>query len=249
MISRKVLALLSLLALAAAAHADDLVAGFHPTAFGTPITATTAGATGTLPAGLTVVVQNVGANGAYCQLGGSATTSAPYIAPDGGWFAFSPSSETQLTCVTAASTTTVNMVGGAGLPTGTAGTAGISGQSDPCFAAAKTNLPISTNSTALAQIIGASASTKIYICSVSLIAAGATAFNFNTGTGTNCGTSTAAVLGSTTAANGLSFAANGGLTLGNGNGTIAIANVAGAELCTLQSNAVYVSGNLTYVQQ
>ena len=87
---------------------------------------------------------------------------------------------------------------------------------DPCMFQAKTNLPISGNATALTQIIAASASTKIYICSISLVAAGATAFNLNTGTGTNCGTSTAAVLGSTTAANGLSFAASGGMTLGNG---------------------------------
>ena len=47
----------------------------------------------------------------------------------------------------------------------------------------------------------------------------------------------------------MSFAANGGLTLGNGGSTVAIANVAGAELCTLQSNAVYDSGVITYVQQ
>jgi hypothetical protein len=70
-----------------------------------------------------------------------------------------------------------------------------------------------------------------------------------TGTGTNCGTSTAAVMGSTTAANGMSWAANGGITLGSGGASVAVANVAGAELCTFQSNAVYVSGNLTYVQQ
>ena len=46
----------------------------------------------------------------------------------------------------------------------------------------------------------------------------------------------------------MSLAANGGVTLGNGAGTIAV-TAASSELCTLQSNAVYVSGNLTYVQQ
>jgi len=119
---------------------------------------------------------------------------------------------------------------------------------DPCSLGAKTNLAISTNATALTQIIAASGSTKIYICSITLIAPGATAFNLNTGTGTNCGTSTAALVGSTTAANGLSFAANGGLTLGNGSGTVAV-TAASSELCTLQSNAVQIAGNLTYVQQ
>lgn len=120
---------------------------------------------------------------------------------------------------------------------------------DPCGQAAKVTLAISTNATSLTQIVAASGSTKIYICSIAIIAAGATAFNLNTGTGSNCASSTAAVMGSTTAANGMSFAANGGLTLGSGNSTVAEANLAGGEICTLQSNAVYVSGSMTYVQQ
>jgi len=119
---------------------------------------------------------------------------------------------------------------------------------DPCALKAKTNLAISTNATALTQIVAASGSTKIYICSIALIAPAATAFNLNTGTGTNCGSSTAALIGSTTAANGMSLAANGGFTLGNGMGTVAV-TASSSELCTLQSNAVQVSGNLTYVQQ
>ncbi len=119
---------------------------------------------------------------------------------------------------------------------------------DPCGYAFKTNLAISGNGTSLAQIIAASGSTKIYVCSLSLVAAGATAFNLNTGTGSNCASSTAALLGSTTAANGLSFASNGGMTLGNGGATILV-TAASSEICTLQSNAVYVSGSMTYVQQ
>jgi hypothetical protein len=121
--------------------------------------------------------------------------------------------------------------------------------SDPCTQATKTTLAISTNATSLTQIVAANGSTKIYVCSVNLVAAGATAFNLNTGTGSNCAASTAAVIGSTTAANGMSFAANGGITLGNGSGTVAEANLAGGEICTLQSNAVYVSGSMSYVQQ
>jgi hypothetical protein len=120
---------------------------------------------------------------------------------------------------------------------------------DPCMFRAKTNLAISTHATSLNQIIGASGSAKIYICSIAVVAAGPTVFNLNTGTGTSCGTSTAAVIGSTTATDGLSFGANGGLTLGNGGNTVAVANISGAELCTIQSNGVYVSGNLTFVQQ
>jgi hypothetical protein len=97
------------------------VTGFAPGAQGTPISVTTSGVTGTLPAGAVVVATNVGANGAYCALGASATTGAQYIAPSGGWFAFTVGASTQLTCITSTSTTTVNMIGGSGLPTGVGG--------------------------------------------------------------------------------------------------------------------------------
>jgi hypothetical protein len=102
--------------------------GFQPSAtgsVGTPITATTAGATGSLPSGTVVIATNAGAtNTAYCQLGSSASTSAQPIAPNGGWFAFTVGSATQLACATSTSTTTVNLLGGSGLPTGTGGGGG-----------------------------------------------------------------------------------------------------------------------------
>jgi hypothetical protein len=101
------------------------IGGFDPTAVGTPITATTGGATGTLPSGAVVVATNVGStNGAFCALGASSSTSWQYIAPGGGWFAFTVGAATQLTCLTSASTTTINMVGGAGLATGVSGGGG-----------------------------------------------------------------------------------------------------------------------------
>ena len=46
----------------------------------------------------------------------------------------------------------------------------------------------------------------------------------------------------------MSFAANGGMTLGNGGNTIA-SGAASSELCMVLGTSVYVSGNLTYVQQ
>ena len=102
------------------------IAGFRPVAYGTPISVTTGGNTGTLPTNTgEVVATNVGTtNGAYCALGASATTSSQYIAPNGGWFAFAISGDTQLTCITSTSTTTVNTAGGSGLPTGTGGGGG-----------------------------------------------------------------------------------------------------------------------------
>lgn len=121
---------------------------------------------------------------------------------------------------------------------------------DPCMFQAKTNLPISQNGTSSVQLIALSGSTSIYVCSLSLIAAGATTVALTTGTGSACVTGNAAVMGSTTAniANAMSFAANGGLTLGNGQGTVA-KGAASSELCMILGSNVFVSGNLTYVQQ
>lgn len=111
--------------LCTAASVSASITGF-PTvqSTGTPISVTTSSATGTLPSGAVVVASNVGAtNGAYCKLGASATTSDQLIPPN-SWFAFTVGANTQLTCITSASTTTVNMVGGSGLPTGSGGGGG-----------------------------------------------------------------------------------------------------------------------------
>lgn len=99
-------------------------AGFTPAATGTPISVTTGGVTGTLPAGAVVAAFNVGTtNTAYCKLGASATTSDIAI-PPASWFAFTVGAATQLTCITTSGTTQVNMVGGSGQPTGAGGGAG-----------------------------------------------------------------------------------------------------------------------------
>lgn len=110
-------------------NATASISGFPGTqTTGTPISVTTGGVSGTLPSGTEVVATNVGTtNAAYCKLGASATTSDQYIAPNGGWFGFTVGSATQLTCITSTSTTTVNMVGGSGIPTGTGGGGGSSG--------------------------------------------------------------------------------------------------------------------------
>lgn len=118
----------STLKLCVAASVSASITGF-PTiqSTGTPIAVTTGGVTGTLPGGAVVVASNVGAtNGTYCKLGASATTSDQLIPPN-SWFAFTVGANTQLTCITSTSTTTVNMVGGSGLPTGSGGGGGGSG--------------------------------------------------------------------------------------------------------------------------
>ncbi len=101
----------------------ESVIGFPTTQVtGVPISVTTGGVTGALPiASPVVVVSNIGTtNNAYCKLGASVTTSDQLIAPT-SWFAFTVGASTQITCITSTSTTTVNLVGGSGLPTGSGG--------------------------------------------------------------------------------------------------------------------------------
>ena len=97
---------------------------------GTPVTAVTtvtAGSTQTLPAGTSVIASNPGAVMAFCQLGATATVNSQPIPSGGGWFDFTVGSATQITCVTASSTTTVNTFGGGGIATGTGGGGGAGG--------------------------------------------------------------------------------------------------------------------------
>lgn len=112
------------------------ISGFAPATTGTPITATTSGVTGTLPAGEVVVAFNTSTSiAAYCKLGASSTVGDIAIPPS-SWFAYTVGVATQLTCITASSTAVVNMVGGAGLPTGAGGGGGGSGGASSSFAAA-----------------------------------------------------------------------------------------------------------------
>lgn len=105
------------------------ISGFHEELVQAPITATTGGvSSAAFTAGKNVVVTNVGTtNIAYCQLGAAATTSGQPIAPNGGWFEFTSTSETLITCATSTSTTTVNFAVGTGIATGTGGGGGSSG--------------------------------------------------------------------------------------------------------------------------
>ena len=123
---------------------------------------------------------------------------------------------------------------------------------DPCAFAAKINVPISTATGTTALVTGVSAK-RIYVCSLSVIAAAAVSVSLSEGASATCGTSAqAAVLGvatNGTAANGLALAANGGLTLGSGTGTVAQTATAANYLCLFQSSTVQLAGNLTYVQQ
>ena len=130
-------------------------------------------------------------------------------------------------------------------------TSTVSGQADPCFAGTKVNLPISQNGTSSVQLVGVSGSTTIYVCSLFLMTnSTATTVALTTGTGTACVTNNAAIIGTTTAliANSMNLIAGAGFTYGNASGYVA-KGAASSELCMILGSNVYVSGNMTYVQQ
>lgn len=84
----------------------------------------------------TVAVYNVGANAAYCKLGTSnavvATTSDEYV-PANSAVGFGVGSNTWIACITASSTTTVNLSGGSGLLAGFGGGGSSGGSSGAVF--------------------------------------------------------------------------------------------------------------------
>ena len=122
---------------------------------------------------------------------------------------------------------------------------------DPCTFQAKTNVAISMQNTTTVKLVSLASAKKIYICSLSLIASGATVFSVADGTksSTECDTAAEAVIGAAVASHGLSLAANGGISYGNGHGTVAFTTTAAHDLCLFQSGSVDLSGNITYVQQ
>lgn len=205
------------------------------------------------------VIWNVGSVAAYYNVNGAtATTGNPQL-PAGGVITVSIQVGASLCAITASSTTTLQITQGFGQPsvalggsTSIAGTVAVTQStspwvvsSDPCQGTSKSSVPISQ--TASTVLVSASASNRIYVCSLTLIAGAAEIVNLIQGTGSTCGTSTDAIIGSTTVGNGLSFAANGGITLGSGLGTVARGPNTNEDVCLSQSTTSRVSGVMTYV--
>lgn len=115
---------------------------------------------------------------------------------------------------------------------------------DPC-SGTKSSVAISQATSTV--LVSASASNRIYVCSLALIAGAAEIVALTQGTGSVCATSADAIIGSTTIANGLSLAANGGLTFGNGTGTIARGPNTNEDVCLLQDGTDRIAGVMTYV--
>lgn len=119
---------------------------------------------------------------------------------------------------------------------------GVTNNANPCTYIVPTTVAISQ--TAGTKLISQTSAKKNYICGGEIVVATAEIVNIVEGTGSTCGTATAAVVGSTTAANGLSLAANGGFIVSTpitGTGT-------NLDLCLTQNGSARVSGHITYVQ-
>jgi hypothetical protein len=96
------------------------LAGFAPGGSWAQLSVSASSSRVLLPSGTVVVVYNVGANGAYVAIGNSgivATTGEDYI-PAGGALALTVGANTYIAGITSSSTTTLNISGGSGLPTG-----------------------------------------------------------------------------------------------------------------------------------
>lgn len=101
------------------------VSGFTPNGnVATPLAVT--GTTGrvALPAGTSILISNPGATTAYVRLGDVtvAATTSDIPVQAGGAVGLTVGANTHLAAITASSTTTINLAGGAGLFTGTGGT-------------------------------------------------------------------------------------------------------------------------------
>lgn len=103
------------------------------------------------------------------------------------------------------------------------------------------SVSISVNTAATSQLVAASGSTRVYVCSINFIAGGATNVTLEYGTGTNCGTGTTALTGA------YPLAAQTGIAMAVGVGSI-LRTPASQALCIVNSAAIQVSGFISYVQ-
>lgn len=127
--------------------------------------------------------------------------------------------------------------------------AGTAVAANPCLTGTISYIPISqATSTQVASLGGSSK--KNYICAINLVGADAENISVVEGTGTVCATTTAAIIGGTTAANGWNFAANSGISQGNGAAPVAAGALTSLNnVCVFQSGTGRVAGSIVLAQQ
>lgn len=103
-------------------------------------------------------------------------------------------------------------------------------------------------SAATTEIINASASNTVYICSIAIgPTAGANNVALVEDATNACASPDAGLYGGTTAANGWNIAANGGLTLGSGTSTVTFTASTNVDVCLISSTAAVTPYVITYV--
>jgi hypothetical protein len=104
-----------------------------------------------------------------------------------------------------------------------------------------TSVPISVSTAVTTQLVAISGSTVIDVQALDFIAAGTTNVTFEYGTGSLCGTGTTVLTGV------YNLTAQVGMSKGNGGATFWTVP-AGNALCMVNSQAIQVSGSVTYKQ-
>jgi hypothetical protein len=102
------------------------LSGFQPTPAYSQLSVGATSSRASLPSGSVVIVYNTGANAAFVTLGGSTATATVSndVIPAGGWMAFTVGPSTFLAAIETAGTTSLNISGGSGMPTGAGGGGG-----------------------------------------------------------------------------------------------------------------------------
>jgi hypothetical protein len=102
------------------------VGGFQPTPAYAQLAVGATSSRVPLPSGTVVIIYNTGANPAYVTIGNSSVTATVGndVIPAGGWMAFTVNPNSFLAAIETAGTTSLNISGGVGLPTGAGGGGG-----------------------------------------------------------------------------------------------------------------------------
>jgi hypothetical protein len=105
---------------------SSTVGGFQPTPAYAQLSVGLTSSRVPLPSGQVVIIYNTGANPAYVTIGNSSVTATVGndVIPAGGWMAFTVNPNSFLAAIETAGTTSLNISGGAGLPTGASGGGG-----------------------------------------------------------------------------------------------------------------------------
>jgi len=105
------------------------LSGFLPTPAYATLSVGAASSSVALPGGTSVIVYNTGAHAAFVKLGDSSVTASAGndVVQPGSWLAFTVGANTYLAAIEVDGATSLNLSGGAGLPTGAGGGSGGSG--------------------------------------------------------------------------------------------------------------------------